>query len=171
MSRYPEANDAQRDVLERSLASGEVTYQDYKERMMAYAACLEGSIKGQVDVSEAYEQLGLPIIEVGIVMPEGEEVPQEDDAVRESCYRNEASLVSDLYTSQPSATEAYNALAEQYRGALLECLDEAGIEVDKDAAISEILAIDAESSAAAGGEPRNPCAISTGFIGAQATTR
>jgi len=56
-------------------------------------------------------------------------------------------------------------------GALLACLEQAGIEVDKDAAISEILAIDAESSAAAGGEPRNPCAISTGFIGAQATTR
>lgn len=171
MAHYPQANEAQREVLERSLASGEVTFQDYKERMLAYVTCLEGSIEGQVEVSEAYEQLGLPIIEVGIVMPEGEEVSQQDDAVRESCYQAEVSLVSDLYTSQPAATEAYNALAQEYRSALLECLDSAGITVDKDAPISEILAADAETSAAAGDGPRNPCAISTGFIGAQTSTR
>lgn len=171
IARYPDANDAQRAVLERSLESGEVTYQDYKESMLAYVACLEDSIEGQVDVSEAYEQLGLPIIEVGITVPEGEVVSESDDNLRLTCYTTEASLVSDLYTSQPAATEAYNALADEYRDKLLECLDTAGVEIDEDAPVSEILAVDSEFSASAGSEPRNPCAISTGFVGAQTSTR
>ena len=74
LPHYPEANEAQLAIFRQSLESGEVTYQDYKERMQAYVACLEGSIQGRVDFSEQYEQLGLPIIEVGIVMSEGEDV-------------------------------------------------------------------------------------------------
>jgi hypothetical protein len=87
--------------------------------------------------------------------------------VRENCYQSEVSLVSDLYTSQPSAIEAYNTLAAEYRDKLIACLENAGVDVDPAAPIDEIVRVDSDAFHALNDPTSQPCVMSTGFLAAQ----
>lgn len=162
LGHYPDANEAQLEVFERSLERGEVTYEDYHERMMAFVSCLEGSVTTRVDVDDGWEKYGLPWIQVGFETSDDAATEERNLALFERCAAVESDLISDLYESQPSATRWYNAHLANYVDEITACLAAEGETPPKGATADEILHIDSERNIDA--PQRTPCVITSGFL-------
>lgn len=161
LSHYPDANEAQREVFQRSLEAGEVSYEDYHDRMTAFVSCLEGSIVGELDVTEG-ENYGLRVLNVGFEVADDEATENANWALYERCLATEVSLVSDLYLAQPSATAWYERRIEEYLPSIVACLAQEGHAPPEDSTTDEILALDNDLSI--DDMYRTPCLISTGTL-------
>jgi hypothetical protein len=131
--------------------------------MMAFVSCLEESVAGKVDVDQGMENHGLPWIQAGIETSDDEATENANLAIFERCFAVEASLVSDLYVSQPSAVAWYAEHFEEYRDEIVACLADEGHPPPDGATTDEILALDNELNIDA--PQRTACVISSGMAG------
>lgn len=138
-ARAAGATDEQIAVLELASETGEVTFDAYNEAVDRALRCMRES---GVEVHDfgTIDHLGLRIRDYS-VPAEAEEADRREPLPGvpvHRCLAEHSFWVELAYQVQPKSLEAQEAHFEQYRPAIIDCLAEQGIEVDRDLSQEEM---------------------------------
>ena len=125
------ADPEQVRALERSLAVGEVTYDEYNQALERMFSCFD-------DAGVQYQRMGIDESR-GFKFPmysyEGE---AGGNPVAWSCFERNLNFLDAVYQLQPAAKEATEHMLEAKRGVLTSCLIREGYLTDPNASIDDI---------------------------------
>jgi hypothetical protein len=153
------ASEAQLDLLRNAAAEGrDVNEEDYRQATQAAMQCIRDSgMTGPVDVYEGFDSGGI-FLSIGVVVSD-----PEDETVIEMmrvCEMREQDYVEMAYQNSAVIVEWMDALFEEYKPALLECMRAKGIDISDDVGIDELFTIEHEANP---DEFETRCALVTGF--------
>lgn len=162
VEQYPASSVQAREIAAAAIEDGEMTFDQYRTAMLSALSCMEdaGLIFGGPDDSQVMS--GMRVITWGVNVADDEAQEDANALIVEDCLAKEATLVENLYRSQPVAMRWYDDYIEGYREEMVECLESAGVSVDRNTPMRHIMAIDSEAWVQEGWA--NPCAMTTGLL-------
>jgi hypothetical protein len=158
------ASDAQVQIIQRAIDTGEVTFEDASRAVDSFAACVNGAggtVTTQVDVTDT----GFQVPSYSAVVGSGGLVddPGAENIVT-ACDAREDYWVNYLYQMQPAALRASEVDFDAHRGALIACLREHGVAVADDVTNDELKRADSQLTRDKIGDPEfMPCAAEVGI--------
>lgn len=133
------ASQAQLAILERAVATGEITFEDAAAANDATIACLLDA--GFAVTKHTYNEVpGFPVPGFAAGRPL-EMTEEQGHAVLGACEARENFWVNMMYQTQPSADEAKWANFERVKPQFVACLEGAGLTVPLDASNDDLVAL------------------------------
>jgi len=131
------ASEGQIAILERSQASGAVSFEDAAEANEATVACLlEAGFTVETRFDETYPGFEVPGFRASD--PVGLTADQAS-LILEQCEKSESFFVNYAYQMQPAALEAADAAFESARAEFIQCLEREGVSIDPDSTEDELI--------------------------------
>lgn len=130
---YENASEEQLAILD----DGEVTFEEYEAAINRSLACMEDAGIG-VQGPHRVDERGFTELRYSHSASSPGRTEDETLAVSDACLEEHSMVVEMMYQSSPSAVEAQDEQFEQIRGALVQCLEDNGIDVDPDASRDEL---------------------------------
>ncbi len=122
-------------VLHQIRDTGEITWAEVDSAMQETFRCFEAAgIEYQVDNAVGYNGLKEP----GYSFSAGTADPATFMEVGDRCIAQHSKFIEAAYTLRPEAVEADNRYLETLKPALIACLEDNGVAVDKEATFDEL---------------------------------
>ena len=157
-----DASPAQLAVLERAVATQQVTFDDVSAAVDALAACVEAA-GFALTRDDRVAASGLR--EVSYAVTGGDPAaPDEGQRILDSCRLQHSEFVEEAYLSQPSSVALLDAHIAEVRPEIVACLRDAGREVDDEATFSELIAMSGEVLTGLTAEQREAATSEDGVV-------
>jgi hypothetical protein len=136
-ARASGASEAQLAILERAVATGEISFEDASVANDATIECLvDAGFTVSAQVDETVPGFPVPGFTAGRPTSMTED---QGDASLSSCESRENFFVNMMYQTQPAADEAKWANFERVKTEFIACLQDAGLSVPGDATNDELV--------------------------------
>lgn len=135
------ASEAQLDILENAAAEGrDVNEEDYRQATQAVVDCIrESGMTGPVSIDEGFDSGGV-YLSIGVVVTDLDAQAVLD--MLSACEVREQDYVEMAYQNSAVIVEWMDDLMRRTYPAMLECVEEKGIEVPEGATFEDLLELD-----------------------------
>jgi len=151
------ADDQQLEILRTAQQTQVISFEDYKEAVGRTLSCIADA-GVRIDGPTTDESLGFPVIRYGFAGGLDATGTKPANPVPDQCIKQHSYYVENAYRAQPTSQDALDAILEQSRAAVQQCIDKAGITVDSDLPVRQWLA-----AIAGFGEPGINCIADQGI--------
>jgi len=153
-AKAADSSPEQIDALQNAWRTGELTFEAYSAAVDRALRCVrEAGFRVFEDQVRVYQGLKMRLYSV-------QSRPDAQEPAVEGCIKRHSYYIERAYQLQPASLEARERHFARYRDALLDCLADAGVAVDRQMTMDEIL-----RSVGKGMDNGVDCLQTTGFDG------